>query len=262
MLSLSDMQDKFQRHLLHGDTDIIELIAPDQTTTVEQRLATYKNAYIARLIEALSSDFSCLRTLLGEDLFNTLCCDYIDQHPSTSASLRWFGDRFPEYVKQHSCSQNQTRLYDLAVMEWMFISAFDAPEQQTLNAMTMMDIPMSAWPTIKLTFHPSVFYFKSHWNTVMTWQALKNKHIAPDPDSTESHACLIWRQALVTRYRVLDADEAALIEQAMQGSTFEQLCDTQTLLPESQDMEPEQIAMRSATLLKLWLDEGLICKIT
>lgn len=261
MLSLSDMQKRFQRHLLYGDTEIIEHIAPDRITTVKQRLATYRNAYAARLIEALSNDFPCLRALIGEDSFNTLCIGYIAQHPSSYTSLRWFGKHFPVYVKQHSNSHEQQRLYDLAVMEWMFIDAFDAPEQQTLDAISMMTIPAEAWPAIKLTFHPSVFYFKTDWNTVATWQALKSNKAAPEPDTIKSTACLIWRQVLTTHYRVLDEDEAVLIEYAMQGASFEQLCDALTKFQGTTPGEPENIAMRSATLLKLWLDEGLVSRI-
>jgi len=262
MLSLSEIQDKFQRHLLQGDTDILTHIVSDQDISHIQRLATYKHAYTARLIEALSIDFSSVMAVLGEETFSRICLDYINQHPSTYASLRWFGSEFPDFIKQHSDFREQPYLYELAVMDWMFINAFDAADHNSLTPSCMIDVPVTSWPDIRLLFHPSVFYFTYRWNIIEIWHAIKDANKIPSPLLIDKPAvCLIWRQALSTQFRVLDEDEAAIFDDAVRGATFESLCEKLSLLTEHRDSEPESIAMRSAALLKTWLEEGLITQL-
>lgn len=262
MHSLIDIQDLFQRHLLEGDNAISDYIVQDQKITIQQRLATYRNAYQARLIEALSTDFSCVRYLIGMEAFSTLCLAYIQQHPSSYASLRWFGSQFSDYLKQHADLQSTPYIHELSVMEWCFVDAFDAVDKKPLDTSAMAGIPPTIWAEIQLTFHPSVYHFRMRWNTVDIWNAIKNDITLPTAKLYEIPAtCLIWRHDLSTQFRVLDTDESILLLEALEGATFGQLCEKLSSLPEYTDSEANVIALRSAALLKNWLEDGLITAI-
>lgn len=262
MLSLNKIQEKFQRHLLTGDTDILAHIVTDDNVSKTRRLEIYKNAYITRLTDALTIDFPNVHAILGEQQFSGLCLDYINQHPSIYSSLRWFGSDFSAFIRQHPDYREKTYLYELAVMDWMFISAFDAAEENTLDPSYMTNIAIESWPGIRIRFHPSVDYFSYQWNIIEIWHANKEAITLPSPSLIRKPGdCLIWRQGLSTRFRVLDDDEALIFHDAVNGVTFGQICEHLSLLPDYDDSESDAIAIRCAVLLKHWLDDGLVTEI-
>ena len=259
MHSLRDLQDSFQRHLFYGDTNIIRHIVNTQNASDTQRLATYRNAYFGRLVEALAIDFPAVKAILGDDKFSRLCHDYIDTYPSTQYSLRWFGSHFTDFISQHIFGQQQTFLAELAKLEWTFINAFDAADVIPLPASRIADIPVESWPDIGIGLHPSVYYFDYHWNIVDIWRAVQEQGPVPQAATlSKTSTCVIWRQALRTRYRILDEFEAAALHAAAQGATFAQICQILTELTEDGETDINRLAMLGAGLLKTWLTEDMI----
>ena len=78
---LRDLQTCFQRHVLHGDNDMLTQVSADTRPNAAARLAIYANAYRLRLLEALDTDFSALHTLAGDALFEQIGRAYINAHP-------------------------------------------------------------------------------------------------------------------------------------------------------------------------------------
>ena len=61
-------------------------------------LDIYQDAYRARLLAALRDNFSVLQRALGDDEFDALGMAYLQDHPSTEPSIRWFGHRLAAYM--------------------------------------------------------------------------------------------------------------------------------------------------------------------
>jgi hypothetical protein len=234
-------------------------IVNTQNASDTQRLATYRNAYYGRLAEALATDFPTVKTILGDEKFSRLCHDYIDTYPSTQYSLRWFGNHFADFIHQHAFNQQQIFLAELAKLEWTFISAFDAADVNPLPVTRVIDIPSETWPDIRIGLHPSVHYFNYHWNIVDIWHAVQEQDPIPQaaPLSNTS-TCVIWRQALSTRYRILDEFEGSALHAAAQGASFAQICETLAELTDDEETDFNHLAMLSASLLKTWLSEDMI----
>lgn len=263
MYSLKALQDSFQRHLFCGHNDIIEHIVTTQNASDTQRLATYRNAYYGRLVEALSTDFGAVNAVLGDDIFSRLCHDYIDTHPSSHHSLRYFGQQFPEFIRQHTTSLQHAYLAELATLEWIFIDAFDASDETPMAESCVADIPAISWPEIRIHLHPSVYYLDYHWNIVDIWRAVHNQEpLMPAEQLTQTSTCLIWRHKLTTRYRILDSTEATALHTAAQGATFAQMCERLAENIEAAVVDYNQIAIQSASLLKAWLADDLIINIS
>ncbi len=263
MYSLKELQTSFQRHLLHGDNDIIEHIVSSQHASDKERLATYKNAYYGRLAEALATDFPAVKMSIGSDQFSKLCSDYIDKHPSTDTSLRWFGIHFSEFIQQHTVIEDYKFLTELATLEWMFINAFDASNADPVPASLVTTIPNESWPNITIDLHPSVYTLNSHWNVVEIWQAMQQHQTAPQAMYlAEASTCVIWRQGLSTRYRILDKFEAIALHSAAQGATYAQICERLAQSIDEQVPDFTELAMLCARLLKTWLTEGMIARLS
>jgi hypothetical protein len=253
MSGLRALQAAFTRRLLDGNPSVAEHIAATGGPSIARRLDVYANAYHARLIEALATDFQALEKVLGEEAFAQLCRDYVANHPSTCPSLRWLGSRLPAFLAQARIGKPD--LTEMARFEWTLAAAFDAPDTPIAGIEEAGRLPAEAWPVLRLSLHPSVHRLDLNWNTMARWRAAKDGTDIPLAEHLrEPGTCLIWREGLTTRYRSLEADEAMALEAAASGADFGEIC-TQL---ETFAGDQEATALRAAGLLKGWLGAGLV----
>lgn len=179
MHSLKDLQSAFKRHLFTGDGSIVEHIVSMENANNEQRMNTYTNAYYGRLVETLAGDYPAVQALLGEEAFTVLCHDYIQAHPSTHYSLRWFGQHMPAFLAGAEGSRELPFLTELASLEWTFINAFDAANSDVLDESAVTTIAPEAWPVISIEFHPSVHLVDYHWNILDLWRTVRDEEDVP-----------------------------------------------------------------------------------
>src|SRR5688572_30315869 len=115
-MNLAQLQRAFQTHVLNGHEAIAAAVNESETVPAAIRLAVYADAYRLRLADALAHNYPRLQQLLGDENFSVLARDYLDTHPSTDPSVRWFGHRLAEYLQQHH--SDPPILADLASWEW------------------------------------------------------------------------------------------------------------------------------------------------
>jgi hypothetical protein len=256
-MNLKHLQHSFKSHLFNQESPIAEHIVSDQLSS-EFRLGIYANAYATRLIEVLEGDYPVLHSLMGEDAFLGLSRAYIQTHPSTYSSLRWFGRHLPEFLQQLQPYKCQPYLAELAEFEWKLVDAFNASDQPAISEHDVARIPPDKWPVLSLEFHPSVHGFQYQWNVLPVWQAHKQGKALPPPEKLHQHqTCLIWRQNLKTLFRTLEPDETQLFAAAQNGADFSELCEMLSDWIE----DAEQIPLRAVTLLKTWISQALVADI-
>jgi hypothetical protein len=216
-------------------------------------LRIYQQAYSARLVAALRDNFGVLPKVLGDDGFDTLALAYIHAYPSTRPSIRWFGDRLPEFMLAHDELVPHPALIDLARMEWALRTAFDAADAPPLSVAALAAVPPADWPALVFTPLPGVQLLPMSWNIAPVWRALQGDDAPelPEPEPL-AHRLLVWRAGLETRWRALDLPAARLLEGALRGETFADLC---VLAAEAAG--EEAAALHAASTLRGWLDDGL-----
>ena len=225
-------------------------------TEVTGLLRIYQQAYPARLIAALRDNFGVLPQVLGDEAFDALALAYIEAHPSRHPSIRWFGDRLPEFMATRDDLVPHPAIIDLARMEWALRGAFDAADAAVLGVAALAELPAEAWPALVFEPLPSVQWLVLAWNVEPVWRALQNT--APDdvPELPEpqahAHHLLVWRQGLETRWRSLDTGAARLLHGALQGETFGALC-----AMAADEVGDAQAAHHAADALRVWLADGL-----
>jgi len=252
---LSEIQAEFARHVLTGDDGMVEHVLGDRGIDAELRLAVYANAYRARLAETLARDFAALRHHLGEEAFEALAHDYIQAHPSPYFSLRWFGQSLPAFIKDHAAGRTRPALAELARLEWAFIDAFDAADADCADESAAAAVPPDQWPGLGIVLHPSVQLVAHDWDILALWLGYRDaRDVSQPPRLDQRGCCLVWRRALDTQYRALAPDEADGLRALARGGDFSDLCEQVA----GHLDDPQQAALRAATLLKTWLNAGLI----
>jgi len=261
MISLQELQSSFKQYLFEDDKVISNHVTGTNAVTSEKRLAIYANAYHARLVEALETDYPALSTVIDENAFISLCHQYTHAYPSEYYSLRWFGQHFSVFMRKHKDFVDAEYLVELADFEWAFIMAFDAADASLVTEDDIARIPQEAWLALKMVVHPSVQLIRHNWNVLAMWRAARDEQPVPEPQRLEEPAqYVIWRDqsSTTTQYRYLEADEAVALDMASKGASFVGICEALTSCVEDQN----EIPLRVASLLKGWLAAGLISEIS
>jgi hypothetical protein len=253
---LSGIQHDLQSYMLEGDAAIEAHVRGSERVPVETRLRIYGDAYRARLIEGLGSNFPMLAKLLGPDDFATVANDYITAHDSQSFSIRWYGHELAQFLATAPDYSDLGLLADLAKWEWAMTETFDAADAEPLSVEALSRVPPDQWAGLRFEWHPSVRLLTLHWNAPQIWSALSKDVDRPAAAVSElPESWLLWRQDLQTFFRSVPEDEAVLIGESRQGRLFHELvarlCD---YAPE------EEAAARLASYVRGWVEAGLIAR--
>lgn len=257
-MNLRNLQQALQRHVVANDASIAAEIGRSGPFAPETRLAIYSEAYRLRLTDALAQNYPRLQQWLGAEVFDGIAHDYIRSHPSTRSSVRWFGDRLAELLAGHPACASQPWIAELARWEWAIASAFDAPDAEPVDERTIAAVAPEQWPAMRFALHGSTQLMLLHTNAAHIFRALGESAVPPGGESHEVPLqWLIWRARLVPRYRAIEADEASALRTVLAAGTFEQVCEALTDWHEA-----TAAPLRAASLLKIWLNDGMLTGIT
>jgi hypothetical protein len=257
MPGLAELQARFVDFLSGKNELIARSVVEQGNIDAETRLNIYRNAYQIRLKQALETDHEMLGIYLGEDLFELMANGYIESHPSNFTSLRRFGDRLPEYLKQTGPFNGHPIISELAMFERTLLDVFDAADAGRAPLSVLRDIPPDNWPGMILRFHPSTRLFTAGWNSIESWKALKAGQ-APPVAQMHGHAYwLLWRgDDLLSGFRPVDGDEYRLLSLAIEGNSFAALCES--LLTRHDE---ERIGAITLNYISRWFEQGIIERI-
>ena len=126
------------------------MVLPSKTLTPLERLDIYRDMYLLRMEEALSSDYPAMKHFLGDDEFMRLVARYVDAYPSRSYTLNRLGDHFPEFVATLDDLPRPEFCRDLSCLEFELVRVFDAPETAPLTEQAVKAVPQEAWENARL----------------------------------------------------------------------------------------------------------------
>jgi hypothetical protein len=256
MTTLAALQLAMKRYLFEGDRAVARAIDDRGGLSADDRLSIYANAYRARSIEALSTDYPALCRMLGDADFASLCERYVRAFPSRSFTLRDFGASLSRHVAGDDAVANRAFMSELAAVEWAFVDAFDAPDAPTADARAMAGWAPEDWPDLEIDVHPSVRWLDLEWNSLEIWKAVTTDGERLPIESFEPRGCFVWRRGFETVFRAVDAVERSAWLALAGGGTFASTCEA--LVGE---VEPDAVPLRAATLLHTWLADGLIAEV-
>lgn len=250
---------RLQKNMLDWLIRKDEKIKPDIVDTgevnkvsVEQRLAVYGNAYGYRLIDALSDNYPSVHTLFGDDDFYKMTYVYMAAYPSHHFSLRYFGHKLEEFLKEYS--SDEPVLAEMACFEWALRKGFDAKDTPSITLKELQEVPVEQWGMLQFKFHPSVSRLDLDWNTPQLWSAIDEETEPMPAEKLEyTYAWLLWRKELLTYYRSLDVDEAWALDTAMNNGSFAELCEGVC-----EWIDEEHAPSRVAGFLSQWIEDDIL----
>ena len=225
-MELRQLQREMQSGLLEGRSAIEAHIADTPPLTTEARLAIYRHAYVARLIEALQNYYPVLYQILGDEDFEALGAAFVRTHPSVHRSIRWYGQEVAAFLRVELPFAEQPILAEIACFEWRLAESFDSADAVVLDRAALASVEPAEWADLTFRFHPSVQRLTLEWNTVAVWKAISAEEAPPAPErSANAIEWLIWRRNLENYFRSLDSEEITALDAALEGCNFAQVCD-------------------------------------
>jgi hypothetical protein len=253
--SLADLQRAFQDYVLeNGDgftASVRDTSKADRTTLLD----VYRDGYSLRLIEVLTTDYPGVLAMAGPADFDDMARAYIAVHPSRHPSARWVGKHLAGFLGSTPPYDSSPAVVEMARFEWALGEAFDSPDQAPVMAEAVMSVPPEAWETISFAPLPSLRRLEFAFDVPPSWQ--RRAEVEPGELEvarlTEPLAWVIWRPELMSNFRSLEPDEAAMLDAVIEGCPFPALCEALlAYVPE------DQAPARAAGLLRSWVEEGMI----
>jgi len=256
-MSVTQQQRQLAAAIRDGG-DATGLLAGDHAIGLE----VYRHAYRARLVAALTDNYTVLARALGDEAFEALGQAYLAARPSQHPSIRWFGHELAEFMAAADDDLvPHASLVDFARMDWALRGAFDAAEAPPLDPATLAALSPDDWAGLVLHLQPSAqraaltHAIEPAWRVLREWdpESGDDQPELPEPVPHE-HTLLAWRQAGETRWRSLEPLEAALLEGVAAGAPFAWLCERAA----AQLGDPEAAAPAVIGTLQRWLADGLL----
>jgi len=251
--TLAEWQDGFRQYLFSGANAVAfsEQVTGTDAIHAIQRLDIYRNAYYIRLQEALAHDFPVLLAFMGEGAFGREMAAYLKACPSTSPSLRYIGERLPEYLS----AQGKSLLAGFARLEWAILKAFDAADADSLTVDAMANIPPGSWQGLHFELHPSVSLLEIPSHVIDVWTAHRRERPLPTQYKNETVPLLVWRGADGPRLHRLSNECRSVITDIDEGLSFALVCEHLAC-----QIPPDEVAQTAARCLLELLQRGCLSR--
>ncbi|KTD61084.1 HvfC/BufC N-terminal domain-containing protein [Legionella spiritensis] len=256
MMDLYRLQTGFQSYLTSEPSAVRDMVVDTKKVCSDTRLNIYRDAYQSRLLKALGCNFPCLNNYLGDEQFQQVGLAYVAAYPSHHRSIRWFGDRFAAFLLDYY-DRSFHFLAELATFEWHMTLTFDSADDGVFDPARMSEIPPESWADMRFKVHSTLRRINFFWNVVTIWEALANNQAPCDPVKNQcEEAWVLWRKDYLNRFYLLKKDEAWAMDTMISGRTFGEFCEGLCQWHDEAD-----VGLRAASLLKGWMQSGLITAI-
>jgi len=238
-----------QREFAITPGQIEDLILPSESCSSFQRLSVYNNAYFARLIECLTSEFPTVKRIVGDDSFAAFVVAYLRQSPPGSYTLGDLGRGFAASLRATRPPRKPDNpgpdwadfLIDLATLERLYADVFDGPGEERLprlSAESLRLVPPHQWPHVRFEFAPSFQLARFQFPVQETISQIRSGEIASIPDPIETFLIVHRRDYIVRRipvnaiqYRLLEELHSGKPLAEAMGASMEEMRDDELVSP-------------------------------
>ncbi len=238
-----------------------------------QRVDIYRNAYRARLVDALRETYPRTARWVGAEAFARAAAHHVISFPPSSWTLDAVGKGFPETLKE--LFYKDPEVSELAWLEWAMHLCFVSCDATPLDAAGFTKATESFedddWAMMRLRFMPGTQQASMEHRIDKLWRSLleedsdantqakdaRSEPTGVDFRSGESLACVVWRQAYTPAVLPVTAVEgkslATMLEGAAYGELFAVLAD---------ELGEAAAASEAGAMLGRWLSHGLLVGIS
>ena len=250
-----------------------KFIKPNDRLTAFERLQIYNQQYWWRLLGAFAEDFRGVRAVLGERKFDKLATAYLEQHGSTSWTLRNLGSKLVAFLEENpKLTHPRTALaVDVARVEWARVLAFDEPSRKVVAPEKLARI---APDRLRLALQPYIVLLELAHPVDDLMRRLKRAEFSAVSNAVSSAVKRRSRPLAVRRspmpiylavhrlnesvyFKRHDREAHALLLALRDGATLDAACET--AFADSEE-SPEKCAAKIREWFSRWAEFGWFCE--
>ncbi len=255
MTGLAERQTEFLAALVDEEAPLPRFWSASHRTGME----IYRNNYRTQLVGALAETFERTARLAGESSFRQAAIHHLVANPPTSWTLDMVGSGFAE-----SCSAlfaNDPDVGEVAWLEWSMncvVTARDASpmtiEEFAAGTAEFSDLQ---WAELRLGLLPGTVVGRATFDLPGLWRCLENA-AAPVEANRLAHpqSVLVWRDGERPVFVLVAEAEARCLELVRSHASFGDICGWL-----ARDSDDEASALEAGSMLRHWLELGVIQKI-
>ena len=213
MATLHEIESNFQHFLMTGEEKPIAQSIISDHLARDIRLKIYFDAYRLRLLDILQKDFPKTFTLMGEEVFEQAFMAYLEKHPSSHFSVRYFGQYFFAFLKEASPYKTTPLLSEMADFENAIMDTLDAANASLIDMTELAEISPDHWGSLTFLFHPSLTLKQYHFDTPLIWKEIDAESPGRPPKKLETpQSWILWRKGLRSLFVSLSPAQQILFE--------------------------------------------------
>jgi hypothetical protein len=163
--ALSELQRRMVSALRHGSSLLehpewsafaSQYISGNDRLSPAEQLEIYREQFWLRHTGSLVEDFPGLSGILGQEDWERLAEQYLNEVTPDSYTLRDLGAHLPELIERAGWLPHQALCLDMARLELAYIEVFDARDTPPLAPERLAAIPEDSFADARLSIAPSV----------------------------------------------------------------------------------------------------------
>lgn len=122
-MDLASLQKHFSNYLYNRTSspeELRNLLQDSGPVSVDTGLSVYRKNLVLGVVEALSTTYPQICSLLEPEGFRFFAREFLYEHPSKSYDLGNFGEPFPRYLANREELKHLPWIEDLGKFEWMW----------------------------------------------------------------------------------------------------------------------------------------------
>lgn len=259
---MATFHEQFEAYLKGQDNNISDAVISDAKGDAKARLGIYRDAYALRLIDILYGDFPAVYEILGTQAFIDMARFYLAAYPSTSFTVRHFGQYLAKFLNETPPYADYPYLSQMADFEWAKGTVFDAPDTDILTLEVVGKLPESVWERAVFQFIPAMMRLRYDYDIPQVYRSVTNQKQGNEQSNEPSKlkkplAWVMWRKDLNPHWYSMSIEEDWFFVQARQGMAFDELCQGLSTWLDNDTA----ITQRAAQIVRRWIDEKMLIAI-
>jgi|GEM_PF-4556828 len=238
-MRLEELQEILIGHITdpHVHETDFSVIVAQKGITPEQRLGSYRNSCLNRLIESFKGDFEVTLKFLGEEVFKSHALEFLHFYPSQTHYINELGKDFSVFLQNSEAIDSYPFLAELIDLEWRMVESF----YDFSNHEDKKMYESGLWA------NPSLIFITSSWPLDKIWNELKSF-------PCEDVLLVSWSHM----DRVSRILRLSIIEYSVLKSLFETRSLEKTIDSLERDFSETDLLAIFQDSLSLWVRNGLI----
>jgi hypothetical protein len=121
-----------------------------------EQVNIYRTQFWLRHTSALIEDYPGLTALVGQEQWEAIAESYLTKIGYQVRTLRDLGKELAQHLEGFPGLENRRLLIDMARLEWAYVEAFDAQDEEPLDHQRLSKIPPESWETARFRISDSL----------------------------------------------------------------------------------------------------------